>query len=101
MQYGIRLTDNELPWGEFIALLAGIMPETPLGQVVSIRAEKDPEIIKCFNDDQRRIRNEWRNRQSSVMPDENYDKAMAQFSAFFCGMAKIPKAGGDGKCPKA
>ena len=97
MQYGIRLTDDDLPWGEFIALLAGIMPETPLGQVVSIRAEKDPEIIKCFNDDQRRIRDEWRSKQSNAMTPESYDKAMAQFSAFFRSMAH----GGDGKCPKA
>lgn len=96
MQYGIRLTDDELPWGEFIALLAGIMPETPLGQVVSIRAENDPEIIKCFTDEQRRIRDEWRGRKCSSMSAENYDKAMAQFSAFFRGMVKKPK-GGDGK----
>ena len=80
MQYGIRLTDDKLPWGEFIALLAGIMPETPLGQVVSIRAEEDPEIIKCFNDEQ--------GRQSAAMSAESYDKAMAQFSAFFRSMAQ-------------
>lgn len=92
MQYGIRLTDDDLPWGEFIALLAGIMPETPLGQVVSIRAENDPEIIKCFNDEQRRIRDAWRGRQSSAMSAESYDKAMAQFSAFFRSMAT--KTGG-------
>jgi hypothetical protein len=73
------------------------MPETPLGQVVSIRAEEDPEIIKCFNSEQRRIRDEWRSRRSNSMSAEYYDKAMAQFSAFFRGMVKKPK-GGDGKC---
>ena len=88
MQYGIRLTDDELPWGEFIALLAGIMPKTPLGQVVSIRAEEDPEIIKCFNDDQRRIYDEWQNRRAAVMPAAEYDAAMAGFSAFFRSLAK-------------
>lgn len=96
MQYGIRLTDDELPWGEFIALLAGIMPETPLGQVVSIRAEEDPEIIKCFSAEQRRIRDEWRSKKAQTISSENYDKAMEQFSAFFRGMVKKPK-GGDGK----
>ena len=96
MQYGIRLTDDELPWGEFIALLAGIMPETPLGQVVSIRAEEDPEIIKCFSAEQRRIRDEWRSKKAQKISAENYDKAMAQFSAFFRGMVKKPK-GGDRK----
>ena len=72
MQYGIRLTDDDLPWGEFIALLAGIMPETPLGQVVSIRAEEDPEIIKCFNDEQRRIRDEWHSKKAQKISAENY-----------------------------
>ena len=91
MQYGIRLTDDELPWGEFIALLAGIMPETPLGQVVSIRAETDPDIIKYFTPEQRRIRDEWRSKRASVMPAAEYDAAMEQFSAFFRGLAK----GGD------
>ena len=70
------------------------MPETPLGQVVSIRAEEDPEIIKCFNDEQRRIRDEWRSRQSSGMSESDYNAAMAQFSAFFRSMVQR----GDGKC---
>ena len=95
MQYGIRLTDDDLPWGEFIALLAGLMPGTPLGQVVSIRAETDPDIIKCFNAEQRRIRDEWHSKKTQKISAENYDKAMAQFSAFFRGMVKKPK-GGDG-----
>ena len=101
MQYGIRLTDDELPWGEFIALLEGIMPETPLGQTVSIRAEDDPDILKCFDAQQHRIRNEWRSRKSRGMSDSDYNSAMAQFSAFFRDMAKKPKAGGDGQCPRA
>lgn len=48
-----------MSWGEFCTLLSGIMPETPLGQIVSIRAEKDPKRIKEFTKDQRRIRNDW------------------------------------------
>ena len=64
-----------------------------MGQVVSIRAEDDPEIIKCFNAEQRRIRDEWRSRRSETMSAEYYDKAMAQFSAFFRGMIKNPKGG--------
>ena len=35
------------------------MPETPLGRVVSIRAEKDPKIIKNFTKEQKKIRNDW------------------------------------------
>ena len=59
-QYGIRLSANEdMTWREFCSLLSGIMPDTPLGQIVSIRAEKDPKVIKKFSKEQKRIRSEW------------------------------------------
>ena len=48
-----------MSWSEFCSLLSGIMPETPLGRVVSIRAEKDPKIIKNFTKEQKKIRNDW------------------------------------------
>jgi predicted small secreted protein len=35
------------------------MPDTPLGKIVSIRAETDPEIIKKFSKDQKKIHNDW------------------------------------------
>ena len=35
------------------------MPETPLGQIVSIRSEKDPKVLKGFSKEQRKIRSEW------------------------------------------
>lgn len=63
------------------------MPDTPLGQIVGIRAENDPEIIKCFNAEQRRIRDEWNSRRAEQMSDDEYDRAMADFSAFFRSMA--------------
>lgn len=40
------------------------MPDTPLGYIVSIRAEKDNEVIKKFTKDQKRIRNEWLKRKN-------------------------------------
>jgi len=59
-QYGIRLRQEEdMSWSEFCTLLSGIMPETPLGRVVSLRAEKDPKVLKEFTKDQKKIRNEW------------------------------------------
>ncbi|GIO71344.1 hypothetical protein J27TS7_08580 [Paenibacillus dendritiformis] len=51
-----------MTWDEFCTLLAGIMPETPLGQIVRIRSENDREKLKHFTPEQRRIRNEWRTR---------------------------------------
>lgn len=56
-----------MSWGEFSTLLAGIMPETPLGQIVSIRSEDDKETLKHFTADQHRIRNEWRSRRYRKM----------------------------------
>lgn len=62
-QYGIRLrAEDEMSWGEFIALLGGLMAKTPLGQIISIRSENDKEVLKNFTPSQREIRNKWRNR---------------------------------------
>lgn len=59
-QYGIRLrADGDMSWSEFCSLLSGIMPDTPLGQIVSIRSEKDSKRIKEFTKEQKRIRNDW------------------------------------------
>lgn len=67
-QYGIRLRNEpDMSWSEFSTLLAGIMPETPLGQVVSIRSEDDKETLKHYTPEQHKIRNEWRSRQAREM----------------------------------
>ena len=60
-QYGIRLrSENDMSWAEFSTLLNGIMPKTPLGNIVSIRSEEDEEILKNFTPEQKKIRDEWR-----------------------------------------
>lgn len=67
-QYGIRLrNETDMSWSEFSTLLAGIMPETPLGQVVSIRSENDKDMLKHFTKEQHRIRNEWRSRKTRAI----------------------------------
>lgn len=67
-QYGIRLrTEDDMSYEEFCSLLSGIMPDTPLGQIVSIRAEKDPKIIKKFTKEQKRVRNQWQMRKTQEM----------------------------------
>lgn len=86
-QYGIRLvTVEDMPWQEFCSLLSGIMPDTPLGSVVSIRAEKNPKVIKNFTKEQREIRNKWilkRNKKLKENPDayaeyaKNLQRALA------------------------
>lgn len=70
-----------MSWDEFTALLSGIMPETPLGQIMSIRSETDPDMLKSFNSEQHRIRNEWRSRIAKQMTvnEEDAKKATEKF----------------------
>ncbi|MCM3041717.1 bacteriophage Gp15 family protein [Paenibacillus motobuensis] len=82
MQYGIRLrAEPDMTWDEFCTLLAGIMPETPLGQIVQIRSENDREKLKNFSQEQHRIRNEWRSREVKQVQwtDEEKAKAVQEF----------------------
>lgn len=87
-QYNIRLrNEKDMSWPEFCALLSGIMPETPLGQIVSIRSEKDSKIIKGFNNEQKKIRSDWIKRKAKQK--RQMDKAAyAQYWASFQEMAK-------------
>ena len=65
-QYGLRIRTKEfesVSWDEFRALIAGLSPETALGRVVTIRSETDKDIIKHYTKDQRRIYDDWRNRE--------------------------------------
>jgi hypothetical protein len=76
MQYKIRLREeNDMTFSEFSSLLSGIMPETPLGQIVSIRAEEDKDMLKNFTKEQHKIRNEWRSTNNPVMELTEEEKA--------------------------
>ena len=85
MQYGIRLrSEPDMTWDEFCTLLAGIMPETPLGQIVQIRSENDREKLKQFTPEQKRIRNDWRTRglkQTEQWSDEEKASKIREFQA--------------------
>lgn len=79
-QYGIRLRSVSLEWDEFLNLLSGLLPETPLGRVVAIRKEKDPNVLKEFTPEQKKIRNEWLKKSVSEV---GYEEAMKNFEAMF------------------
>ncbi len=85
MQYGIRLRNDDMSWSEFCTLLTGIMPETPLGQIVSIRSEEDKDMLKNFTKEQHKIRNDWRNRNSSIknMSDEEKEEEIRKVQEIF------------------
>lgn len=82
-QYGIRLRESNLDWDEFCSLLSGVMPKTPLGQIVSIRSEEDTDTIKRFTPYQRQIRNEWRNRQAKLRTIEENEEMMKSLEEMF------------------
>lgn len=88
-QYGIRLRMvNDMPYSEFCSYLSGIMPDTPLGQIVQIRAEENEEVLKNFTQDQRRIRSEWRNRRAKDVSQEDMTKVLESFEKMFRDMSK-------------
>lgn len=44
-----------MSWGEFCSLLSGLMPDTPLGQIVGIRSEKDPKKSKILQKNKEKL----------------------------------------------
>lgn len=88
-QYGIRLrTVTDMPYSEFCSYLSGIMPNTPLGSIVQIRAEGNKDVLKQFTPEQRRVRSEWRNKAAKQMSQQDMNKAMKELENMFRSMAK-------------
>lgn len=56
-----------MQWSEFCMLLGGLMHDTPLGNIISIRSETDKNVIKNYTKDQRRIYNEWHKREAEKL----------------------------------
>lgn len=70
-----------MSWNEFCSLLTGIMYDTPLGRVVSIRAEKDKKVIEQFSPEEKRIRDEWIKRKHKELKTtpETYNAFWSDF----------------------
>lgn len=86
--YSIRKEIDSLDWGELISDIAGLKGDTPLGNVVRIRKEKDPEVLKKFTPEEIKIRNEWLNKSASQISEENYEQAMESIKNMFKSMAQ-------------
>jgi hypothetical protein len=88
-QYGIRIRHHtDMPWAEFCTLIGGLMPDTPLGSVVQIRAEKDPKMIKAFTPDQKRIHSAWKRRQAEerLKDEDQLNKDIDDLAQMFASM---------------
>lgn len=89
-QYGIRLAKDlsGMSWREFAYLAGGLQHETPLGRVISIRAEQDPARIKEFTPEQKRIRNEYLKKKAREMSEQEVEDAYEQIKKAFMGLAR-------------
>lgn len=76
-----------MKWEEFKQLLAGLNSETPLGRIVSIRSEMNPEILKHFTTEQKRIRDEWQRKRAQSVSAEDMEKVLNSFKRAFISMA--------------
>lgn len=88
-QYGIRLYQEDIEYPEYCNLVNGLSPDTPLGSIISIRAEKDPKVIKEFSIDQRRIRSQWLAKITAQKPaDRQLDEVKAMQQMFKSAFGK-------------
>ena len=89
-QYGIRLSESlkEMSFREFAYLIEGLTDETPLGWIVAIRAENNPERLKEFTPEQRKIRSEYRKKSASRKTKKEVGDAIEQFKQAFISLAE-------------
>lgn len=60
-----------MPWDEFVDLVSGLNEQTALVRVAQIRTESDPEVLKSFNAEQRRMRSEWLRKKALKRPESD------------------------------
>jgi hypothetical protein len=84
-EYGIRLSRDldGMKWAEFSSYINGLGSETPLGRIVSIRAEDRAEVLKDFTPEQRRIRNEYRQKLANKKSSKEVDTALENIKKAF------------------
>lgn len=89
-QYGIRLSSDlsNMSWTEFSYLLEGLSGDTPLGRIIAIRAETDPDVIKEFTPYQKQIRNSYRKKMALKKPSKEVEDAYEGFKKAFTSMAQ-------------
>lgn len=92
-QYGILPSQQEdLSYSDWYKMVGGLMPDTPLGQVVAIRSEQDRDRLKHFSPAQRRERAEWAafaaHKKRTPQETENQKQQLASLQAAFASMFK-------------
>lgn len=86
-QYGIIPSEQEyLHYSDWAKLVSGLMDDTPLGRVISIRSETDRDVIRHMTPDQRRMRQEWLAYRSAHRSTEERQADIQALQAMIAGM---------------
>lgn len=88
-QYNLRIRKeiDDMGYSELSNLISGLMPNTPLGNIIQIRSEDDEEVLKNFTQEQKNIRWEYRRKIAKKIDDEEYKNVIAEFQKAFKEMA--------------
>ena len=79
-------------------MVSGLMPDTPLGAIISIRGEKNRDRIKDFTPGQHKIRAEWgRFLASKNTKNIDIDQQMMQLEQMISGLFGGGKGEGYGE----
>ena len=70
-------------YSDWISVVAGLMHDTPLGQVVRIRSEDDKDIIKKFSSYEKRIRSEWNEFRSETVSQNATEQDKLEIANYF------------------
>ena len=76
-----------MSWREFSYLVSGLDHRTPLGRIVGIRAETDPEEIKNFTAEQKRIHTEYKKKLAKTKDSKTVNKALDDLKNAFIRLA--------------
>lgn len=76
-------------------MVSGLMDDTPLGRVVGVRSETDPNVIKNFTKEQRAIQADWRHFKFAHAPksaEADVRRQLDQLEKAFAAMFGRPEA---------
>lgn len=76
-----------MKWDEFRDLVAGLNDKTPLGYIVSIRAENDKDVLKEFSKHEHDIRRKWRTKVAKKTTQEKQDEVLEAIKTALISLA--------------
>lgn len=89
-QYHVLPSEQgDLHYSDWAKMVSGLMDDTPLGRVVSIRSEKNKDILKNFNAEQKAIRSDWQRflqKQKKKKDEENIEQRMKALESMLAAL---------------